>query len=387
MIIILTAVTKDGEVFIPAHYSRDRLKFLRQNIYKCAQCREAVILKVGSIKTPHFAHHHKSSCEQSFSEHESEEHLSGKLQLYDFLQSKKVNCRLEPFILEIYQRPDILVNANNIKIALEYQCSKISPSIVQKRNTGYMQAHIIPLWILKTPSPQNFPLKQIGPMKISSFQSELLFDSKNGKVLITYCPRAKSFTYISNFLHLYTNHFIVKINTLPITLQTWPLAMTKPLTEQEFQTYLKIYQNKRMNHLKNLYLYNRKGIQSSFLQVCYKWRINSIELPLFIGIPSYGADAFDVHSCEWQLQWIEFLQVNSLSLDTISDQHYRSFLRIHRWKEPHRLDVRTKALKAYVEILLECIDKPQPFLLNCTCNFTKMHKLLYDHFLAKGAEN
>lgn len=387
MIIILTALTKDREIFIPAHYSRESLKFYRQSIYRCAECGETVILKVGSIKIPHFAHQHNSACAQSFSERESEDHLNGKIQLYDFLQSKKISCSLEPFIIEISQRPDILVHNDNLKMALEYQCSKISPSIVRKRNTGYLQAHIKPLWVLKTPNPLDFPLKQIGPMKLSTFQTELLFNSMSGKILITYCPQTKSFSYISNLLHLYTNHFIVKINRLPITMQTWPLAIVKPITEQEFQTYLKIYQSKRMNRLNNLYLYNRKGIQSSFLQVCYKWRIAPINLPLFIGIPSRGADAFEEHACEWQLQWIEFLQVNNLALGSITDQHYRYFLLIHRWKEHSRLGMRIEALKAYVELLMKCLNIPQRFLTNSTFNYTKMHRLLYDHFLAKGAEN
>ncbi|MEK4522840.1 MULTISPECIES: competence protein CoiA family protein [unclassified Psychrobacillus] len=387
VIIILTALTKDGEIFIPAHYSRDSLKMMRQNVYNCAECKETLILKVGNIKIPHFAHQHNTVCAQSFSEGESEDHLRGKIQLYDFLQSKKVPCNLEPFILDIKQRPDILIFTDNIKVALEYQCSKIPTSIIRKRNKGYMQVHIKPLWVLKTPNPLDFPLQQIGSMKISAFQTELLYHSMNGKVLITYCPQTKSFSYISNLLYLYSNHFIVKINRLPITMQTWPLAMVKTITEHEFQTYLKLYQDKRMKRLKNLYLYNRKGIQSSFLQVCYKWRINPINLPLFIGVPSYGADAFDEHACEWQLQWIDFLLGNSLMLDTITDQHYRYFLLVHRWKDPNRLVMRIKALKAYVAILLECLDIPKQLHLESTCNYTKMHKLLYNQFLAKGAEN
>ena len=387
MIIILTALTKDGEIFIPAQYSRDSLKYLRQSDYRCAECREAVTLKVGSIKIPHFAHQPNSVCAQSFSEHESEDHLNGKIQLYNFLQSKKVSCNLEPFILKISQRPDILVHDNHLNVAIEYQCSKISASIVRKRNTGYLQAQIKPLWILKSPHPLDFPPKQIGIMKLSSFQTELFFNSINGKVLITYCPQTKSFSYISNLLHLYTNHFIVKINRLPITLQTWPLAIVKRINEPEFQTYLKLYQMKRMNRLKSLYLYNRKGIQSSFLQVCYKWRIDPTNLPLFIGVPSRRADAFDEHACEWQVQWIEFLQTNFLKLDTITDQHYYHFLLLHRWKEPSRFTIRIEALKAYTELLKECGDIAKPLLSTSTFNIPKMHRLLYDHFLAKGAEN
>lgn len=82
-----------------------------------------------------------------------------------------------------------------------------------------------------------------------------------------------------------------------------------------------------------------------------------------------------------------FLLGNSLMLDTITDQHYRYFLLVHRWKDPNRLVMRIKALKAYVAILLECLDIPEQLHLESTCNYTKMHKLLYNQFLAKGAEN
>ena len=388
MIFILTALTNEGKVFIPSHYSNDILNYSKRSVhFQCAECREKVILRLGNIKVPHFAHYRNSSCAHSFSEGESQDHLNGKIQLYDFLERLKIPCELEPYLQDIKQRPDILVQAHE-KVALEFQCSKITPDVIRKRNLGYQNSNIQPLWIIKTPDLADFPSKSIGSMKIAPFQLELILSTKAyGSTLITFCPQTKSFSYLSNFLHTYSNNFVVKLNKLPINLQTWPLAMVKKITEEEFQDYLIIYNKKRLKRLNNLYLYNRKGIQSEFLKVCYRWRIHPQQVPLFIGIPSLEAEAFLEHSCEWQLQLIDFLQVNKIALNSVSVHHYSSFLATSRWRKSGQIEKRIQAIQAYIDVIQECLVQRDKNISDSTFNYPKMYKILYQHFLAKGAEN
>ena len=58
--------------------------------YKCIACDEKLILKIGEIKTKHFAHYPKSTCILNTSNHngESIEHSSAKFKLAYLLKNK-----------------------------------------------------------------------------------------------------------------------------------------------------------------------------------------------------------------------------------------------------------------------------------------------------------
>ena len=140
-------MTNEGEVIIPAQVPKHDLHQLReQHSFLCMQCKEKVILKIGSILIPHFAHQKNSSCSHSFSEGETEDHLNGKLQLFTFFQQKLLECELESFLPEIKQRPDILVQSNGIPYAIEFQCSNISSFLMLNRTKGYINNQITPIW-------------------------------------------------------------------------------------------------------------------------------------------------------------------------------------------------------------------------------------------------
>ena len=84
----------------------------------------------------HFAHQKGSLCVESY-ERESEYHLAGKLQLFQWLNNQKLCPELEPFYPSIRQRPDIGVPYDKKNYALEFQCSAIPPELMIKRTKGY----------------------------------------------------------------------------------------------------------------------------------------------------------------------------------------------------------------------------------------------------------
>lgn len=382
MIQILSAATADGEIIIPAQHSRNLLDEIKSsNRFSCIQCKEQVILKNGIIKTPHFAHVRNASCTQNFSEGESEDHLKGKLHLYEFLQKHSSKVQLEAYLPPFQQRPDLYVRSEPYPIALEFQCSQISATVIQQRTAGYIANQIIPIWILRTPTIPDFPLQEIGTMKLSSYRQQFFYTTPNGKIILTYCPQTKYFHYISNPMHIKTNNYIVKVKKLSIEKQTWPFAIIKRNTWEEFQQYLTIYKHHRFKQLDNLYFYNRKGIQSPFLQICYQWRIHPKKIPFFIGIPTMQASIFSVHAIEWQIQFIDYLYKQGISLQQADFQHCESFL-LYRKLTSNPSAEHLKAVESYLYLLQRCRISSDNVIYASKINYSLMTQLLYSEFLA-----
>lgn len=382
MIPILSAVTTDGEIIVPAQHPRTFLDVLKtSNTFSCAQCSEQVILKNGPIKIPHFAHTRNSSCNQAFSEGESEDHLNGKLDLYEFLQKFSSSVELEAYLPSLHQRPDLYVQSNMSNFAIEFQCSQIPVTTIQERTNGYITKQIIPLWILRTPRSSDFPIHEIGTMKLSSFRQQFFYTTPNGKVLLTYCPRTKYFHYISNPMHVKANNYIVKVKKLSLKEQSWPFAILKKNSWEEFQKYLSSYKHQRFKHLDNLYFFNRKGVQSLFLQICYRWRIQPNKVPFFIGIPSKLAVVFANHAIEWQIQFIDYLQQLGISIPQANYQHCETFL-LNSNISSHTSAEHIKAVGNYLNILQRCLISTEETIYNSKMNYYFMKRLLYSEFLA-----
>ena len=67
----------------------------------------------------------KTSCGFLYSESETEEHLSGKRDLFEWIRKQPdvTNAILEGWIPETKQRPDIMFKYKGIQYIIEYQCS------------------------------------------------------------------------------------------------------------------------------------------------------------------------------------------------------------------------------------------------------------------------
>ncbi|WAA08653.1 competence protein CoiA [Fervidibacillus albus] len=121
----------------------ERLK--KEGPFYCPSCKQEVILKVGTRKLPHFAH--KKICPVK-GEGESQEHMTGKIVIFQWLKKSGFTPEIEKYLPEMNQRPDLYFQWNGKKIAVEFQCSVIPFALVKKRTDQYEKYGFTPIWIV-----------------------------------------------------------------------------------------------------------------------------------------------------------------------------------------------------------------------------------------------
>ena len=133
-------------------YNKDQLKkWSSKKILLCPVCGKPYEYCHGKVVQPYFRHKDKAQCEDKYSEPETEEHLQGKRDLYEWIkrQDNVTDVILEGWIPETKQRPDIMFKYNGKQCVLEFQCSPISTEYYE-RHELYQAAGINDYWILGT---------------------------------------------------------------------------------------------------------------------------------------------------------------------------------------------------------------------------------------------
>lgn len=285
-------------------------------------------MKVGDIVVPHFAHRKDASCNASFSEGESPQHLNGKRLLYQFFSASKQDVVLEPLLNKISQRPDLLVKTGKSYCPIEFQCSTIPISHLEERTDGYRRAGMDPIWILLTPAKyKNLP-EGVGIFQFSKFQ-EWFIDSTapEGNVLLTFNPHNQTFHYFTSLLHVAGQRYIGMHRTLPLHFQIFPFARPKAPTLNDIRQYAHFYETNRNKELQNRILLNRKGIKDPFLRSCYEMKMLPTQLPTWIGVPVPGNQAFRETDVEWQFRLVHFLKRNEIPFWDVSRYSIENFVR------------------------------------------------------------
>ena len=130
-------------------HSKEELKtWARKDIIKCPVCGKSYEYCHGQINTPYFRHKDKAACDYLYSEPETEEHIKGKLTLYNWIKKQDgvTNAVLEAWIPETKQRPDIMFEYNGSKWVIEFQCSPIATEQIE-RHKLYEAGGIKDIWI------------------------------------------------------------------------------------------------------------------------------------------------------------------------------------------------------------------------------------------------
>lgn len=130
-------------------FSRDELKkWASKRILLCPACGKPYEYCHGKVKTPYFRHMDKAECEDRFSESETEEHMIGKRDLYEWIKKQKyvTDCVLEGWLPETKQRPDIMFKYKGQVCVIEYQCSPIASEYIERHNL-YQAAGIKDIWV------------------------------------------------------------------------------------------------------------------------------------------------------------------------------------------------------------------------------------------------
>lgn len=157
--------------------SKEQLKkWTKKKIILCPVCNRPYEYCHGKVKTPYFRHMDKEKCEDKYSESETEEHIQGKRDLYEWIKKQNgiTNAILEGWIPETKQRPDIMFEYNNKRYVIEYQCSPIASEYFE-RHELYQAVGIRDIWICGTE-------KYLGSNKrINTLEkmSHIYYDFKN----------------------------------------------------------------------------------------------------------------------------------------------------------------------------------------------------------------
>ncbi|ARF15145.1 competence protein CoiA [Sporosarcina ureae] len=353
---MLTALTSGGkQVVLTRQSSLTSLREWRKNeTYYCPQCKEQVLLKVGDIVIPHFAHLKQTTCRDSFSEGESPTHLLGKIQLYELFSQLHLQTKMEPYLPAIRQRPDLLVTWQNEQIPIEFQCSTIPIARILERNAGYHTVNMLPIWIVLTPPKIQDSSAFVLAYQLTQFQQHFIrhiHSSTKEKlsVFLTYNPSKQQFHYLSHFIHLRGTAFAMCHSVMRIKHQTIPFAIPATPSRKDIEDLTRQYQSARRKYLRSVIGYNQRGIHHRFLRACYEMRMQPIQLPAWIGVPTFGQAAFTESDCEWQLLLIAAIRQTRCTPFQLNRSTLHSFVKTFEGDSSLQLE----ACQNYVDFLRE----------------------------------
>jgi len=147
---VLTAKIGNNDInCYDGKYSKKELKtWANKNIIKCPVCGKSYEYCHGQIISPYFRHKDKAECDYLYSEPETEEHIKGKIALYEWIKQQDgiTNAILEAWLPETKQRPDIMFEYGGDKWVIEFQCSPIATEQIE-RHRLYEAAGIKDFWI------------------------------------------------------------------------------------------------------------------------------------------------------------------------------------------------------------------------------------------------
>jgi competence protein CoiA len=292
---LLTAKTKSGKkLCLGYEYKRETLLYLRsKEEFFCPVCGENVTLKLGEKRIYHFAHKKGGSCRE-FYENETDYHMNGKLQLYQWLRSQKIPVELEFYDKEIQQRPDIVFRFNGKKIALEYQCSVISEQLFTKRTDKYLQHGYTPLWIL---GGNHFKQYYDDTVSLTNFHYLFLRKMNTGQFYIPYY-----FSDKKTFHHLYS---IFPFSTRKSLAQKLSHHLDQiklsHLIEPKVINQLNIKAWKEKSERYQLHWSSYPSPQQKqFFKELYNQRMNLFLMPPEIGLPIPNMCLIQTPSFIWQ---------------------------------------------------------------------------------------
>ncbi|WP_071393917.1 competence protein CoiA [Bacillus tuaregi] len=326
---MLTAIRIDGTAFhlLPRRPREALKKEKEKGGFFCPECKEKVIMKVGTKKMEHFAHQKGSLCVESY-ERESEYHMNGKLQLFEWLGMQDLHPKIEPYFPLIRQRPDIGITYMGKDYAFEFQCAVIPPELMVKRTRQYLSHNIEPIWIL---GGKNINRKGTRKVTLTSFDYLFLRKSSSGQwFLPAFCPTSNQFILMTNISPVTPTNALCEITTF--TLQSilirdvlMPIKGLNTCTSHEWR--------KEIRKQKSSILL--QGFRSDFLKELYLHSMNISLLPVILGLPVPNAPIIETPPLIWQSylfmdcfyrakkEIISFGNIYRSFMDRVSKQHIK----------------------------------------------------------------
>lgn len=166
--------SKVGETLIncfDGKYDKYTLKMWSdKNILRCPVCNNIYEYCHGEYVSPYFRHKEKE-CKGYFSESETEEHIQGKIKIYNWIKEQPgvTNCKLEAWIPETKQRPDIYFEYEGKMFVIEFQCTPIASEYYERQRL-YELNNIKTFWIIGI-EKYNLKVRSLGKGKFTSIRS------------------------------------------------------------------------------------------------------------------------------------------------------------------------------------------------------------------------
>ena len=293
---MLQAKSNGGEIITLATLSKEEIDVQRKvSQFHCPTCKEPVIIKAGQMVVPHFAHKSKVNC-PSNEGGEGPYHEKGKLLLYQWLKLQHLQVELEVYLKEIKQQPDLLLKINNRRIAIEFQCARISINQIQARNAGYQKIGIIPIWIL---GANQFQRKGQYHLKIDQFTSQFMhqFSASFPLKLFYFCPDAIQLTTFQNIYLTKTKLAIGKPDYKKLeNIRFTDLFLKHEFTEKElYELWKKEKKKFRLQPRNHLY-----GKEREWQQWLYLKQTHLEYLPSIIYLPISEQYKMNTPLWNWQ---------------------------------------------------------------------------------------
>ncbi|MFT8322323.1 MAG: competence protein CoiA family protein [Bacillus sp. (in: firmicutes)] len=327
---MFTAKTEDGS-FIRLYEKISDKEYLRKlrssHHFFCPECSERVILKLGEKRVTHFAHEKNSICCAS-AEAESEYHLEGKLQLYNWLDKLGLQPVLEPYFSTIKQRADIGFRYNNKYYVIEYQCSPISSALLIKRTNGYRKENFHPIWIIGFKNMQKMIRNKL---RVSSFCYQFLIAYNGQYILPTYCPSQKNFHFYHSLFPITINQLFASCHTQSINSMFFPPLWKSRSSPIPFQQWKKEIRKQKIHSIH----YQTKN-NDYFLKEIYinKWHPHF--LPPYIGVPLRSNIHIETAPLFWQTY---------IFLDHFTGEKGNKIISLHKITEQFQRRMNRKEIK------------------------------------------
>ncbi|HAX73549.1 MAG TPA: competence protein CoiA [Firmicutes bacterium] len=153
--------------------------------YTCPDCQQAVILKVGTKKRPHFAH--KVKCDGVCHALESETHQQVKQLFYTWALNQHAQyVNTEVRLPQINRIADVYFELNGRAYVFEIQKSLISESELKARTADYKKQNIQVFWIIIGQQKNKKMTQVLNPLLAKNKEERLFYFEMDAKRLFIY---------------------------------------------------------------------------------------------------------------------------------------------------------------------------------------------------------
>ncbi|UOQ46933.1 hypothetical protein MUN88_12615 [Gracilibacillus caseinilyticus] len=341
---MLQAVDDTGNSVSIWNLPRDEIQLIRKQSMYCPVCKESVIVKAGMHNIPHFAHYRSSGCVHSG---EGSYHEHGKLDLYLWLKHQGYQVELEHHFSELNQRADMLLHINGKKIAIEYQCATIPIDQIISRTKGYIEAGILPIWILGANK-----MKRTGSnsLHISTTDQSFLYQPHPSFPIriFYYCSETKKMILYQDLLFLTRTKTIGTLQSIPLEWLTWKdLFRKKHHHRKWFAKYWKNYRQKWPH--RPVSPYQKK--ETEWRQWLYLRKLTVHSLPDYVYLPIRSQYLMMTQPWIWQsLLYVELFKKRehfSLQQAALLVQHH-----VHSTEYFPLLSLRNDPVFEYLQLLV-----------------------------------